>query len=224
MRRAGLVVLCGLAALSCGQVTSSAAPAVDAGAEAQLDAGDAADTDAGDAGADGGSWQKWCEPDMVNDPACPAAVPTPGKSCAEQGLECAYPANSGVALDDCAAQGAGPWWVSTGVLCRYDCAALGDAGAATAVGGAACDSRSTVACDPSAYQTNQMTLDSQLETIVQQCNAGGHIIWVGFDNGCATRIVGADSVVASCLAGKLAAQRFECALHLACGQASLPVL
>lgn len=55
--------------------------------------------------------------------------------------------------------------------------------------------------NPRAYQTNQMTLDSQLEAVAQECDAGGHIIWAGFDDRCATRSLAADSAVASCVAG-----------------------
>lgn len=224
--RVGACVLCALAALSCGQVSSNKAVPKDAGGDsaAVADAGDAAATDAGDGSATDagtGSWQKWCEPGMVNDPQCPADQPN--GACPVAGLQCAYPESSGVALADCADQGAGTalWWVLTGVTCSYDCAALADAGAGTAVGGAACDSRPTVACDPTAYRTNQTTLDGQLEAIAQDCGVGKgvHAIWVGFDHGCATRVVGATGSVATCMAGKLATQRFDCALELACGVA-----
>lgn len=227
MARARLVgawVVCALAALACGQVSSNNASPQDAGGDspALTDAGDAAATDAALTDAGSGSWQKWCDPHMVNDPQCPADQPN--GACAVAGLQCAYPETFGVALADCADQGPGTalWWVSTGVTCSYDCAALADAGAGTAVGGAACDSRPTVACQPAAYRTNQTTLDAQLEAIAQDCGVGTgeHAIWVGFDHGCATRIVGATNAVATCMAGKLATQRFGCALGLACGVAA----
>ncbi len=250
MKRVGLAaILSGLVALACGQVTSSTSPS-DAGSADAAHGGDATDADAhatdahatdadahatdahatdadahatdADAHATdaGQSWQKWCEPNMVNDPACPAQQPN--GPCGMAGLQCAYPVSSGVALDDCTDQGAGTalWWVATGVLCRYDCGAFDDAGAGTPVGGAACASRTSVACNPGAYQTKQSMLDSQLEALAQSCGVvGGHVIWVGFNAGCATRIVGADSSVATCMANQLAKQRYDCALDRACGVA-----
>jgi hypothetical protein len=170
-------------------------------------------------------------------PQCPTALPAAGSCCSAPGLTCLYPNGdpyatpAAVCIDDSSHP---PFWQETLRVDRNRCTP-GDASGAGPVGvdagtfgvdaGAACEARPEAPCQSYGFDTPQVLLDGDLQRLVSEC--GGlpdeSTVQVDFADGCATAILAEVSgppshgeAIAACLAPKLAATRFACAVGLSC--------